>query len=360
MKKRLIGIWVVLLAGIACAQTYPFAPAICKRKVKVVRKYEVPALAGQTTVVEIPAMFSFAGATNEQVIESSEFKFSLPPDEKSIVSHELGMPRKMYRLVWKNPAAISIAVTQEMAIAMTARNKLCTQAKLPYDESVGQKFKWYLGKDKDGDMNPDNPSIAPVCEGILQGKRYAEEAVSGVCDWINDNIEFVSKTNYGSDQVMETKKGNCTSMSYLACAMLRKMGIPCDAVTAKFIESDSGHGFIEVYFPDAGWVFYDLSNWERGFKSPDCLLAAGWAYRIQPDPKRKFDWVDGYFSKERDMVKYQEPQTVTKKPLRAEPRKVDVQSVMVSHTPVPAGLSIRQEPLRNMIMDPNTSVPEIK
>jgi hypothetical protein len=31
-----------------------------------VRHYEVPAMAGQTSVVEIPAMFGFAGVTNEQ------------------------------------------------------------------------------------------------------------------------------------------------------------------------------------------------------------------------------------------------------------------------------------------------------
>jgi hypothetical protein len=350
----------LLLAGVAGAQTYLFTPSISKRKVKVVRKYEVMALAGQTSVVEIPAMFGFAGATNEQVIESSAFTFSILPDEKSIVCHELGMPRKMYRFVWKNPAAIGITITQEMAITLTARNKLCTQAKLPYSVQIHDKFKYYLEKSKDGDISPDHPAIASICTGILQGSRYAEEAVSGVCDWINDNIEFVSQTNYGSDKALESKQGNCTSMSYLACAMLRKMGIPCDTVSAKFIESDKGHGFIEVYFPDAGWVFYDLSNWERGFKSLDCLPTAGWAYRIQLDPKRKFDWVDGYFSKERDMTKYQEPQAVTKKAIRAEPRKADVRSVMVSHTPVPAGLSIRQEPLRNMTLDPNTLPPEIK
>lgn len=359
MKKRLIGIWVVMLIGIAGAATYPFTPAVSNRKLKVVRQYKVMAMAGQTTIVEIPAMFNFSGATNEQIIESSKFTFSVPPDETGVVSHELGAPRKMYRLVWKNPAAMGIDITQEMSVSMTARNKLCTQAKLPYDESVRKKFEWYLGKDKSGNINPDNSALGPICAGIGQGNRYAEETVSEVCDWINDNIEFVISAGGGSDKVLEKKQGNCVSMAYLACAMLRKLGVPCDAITAKFVTSERTHGFVEVYFPDAGWVFYDLSNWERGFRTLNTVIATGSAYRFGTDD-HKMEWVNGYFCKEWDTTKYQKPQPVTKKAIRNEPKTKNVMGVTVVHGPVPAGLPVRQEPLRNMILDPNTAVPEIK
>lgn len=349
----------VVLSAAGICETYSFTPALSKRKIKAVRKYDIMVTPNQPAIVEIPAMFSFAGATNEQVIESSSFTFSLPPDETSVVSHELGDTRKMYRLVWKKPAAGLIRITQDMDILMTARNKLCTQARLPYEESVRTKFARYLAKDEKGHINPTNPELEAVCAAILKKAPFAEDAVSGVCDWINENITFVSKTNYGSDKTLSTKQGNCMSMSYLACAMLRQMGIPCDEVSGKFVGSDSGHGYIEVYFPDAGWVFYDLSNWERGFKSLDCLMAVGWAYRVQNGVNKPFEWTEGFFFKEKDVLKYQEPRPNKTKAISAAPAAKEVMGVMVAHQPAPAKIPIRQEPLRNMILDANVLPPPV-
>jgi hypothetical protein len=363
MKYRMLFfvLGVGMLAGIAAAETYLFTPAISKRKMKVVRKYDIIVQPDQTNVVEIPAMFSFTGATNEQTIESSVFTFSIPPNEKSIVCHELSVPRKMYQLVWKKPAAIGITITQEMVVSMTARNKLCTQAKLPYPAAVREKFAYYLGKSEDGDINPENPVLVPVCKDIVSRCQYAEQVVCGVCDWVADNIERFKGKTYGADEALTSKRGNSYALADVACSMLRKIGIPCSEMSSKYVEgaTNFGYGFIEVYFPDAGWVFYDVAFPERGFKSLDSLIAAGWAYRVQNDSKKKFEWVDGFFCDEWDVMKYQEPQPVLKKAISNTPAKEDALSVMVMHGPVPKGLPIRQEPLRNLILDPNTLPPPI-
>jgi len=178
----------------------------------------------------------------------------------------------------------------------------------------------------------------------------AEEVVEQVCDWINDNVEFQSGTRYGSDEAFKMRKANCTAMSKLACAMLRKMQIPCDLVSGKFIEGKSGHSFIEVYFPDAGWVFYDLSNWERGFKSLDCLMTVGYSYRKHVQGE-KSEWVNGYFSQERTVGTYAEPQAIRKKAIRDYPEKKNVLGVRVAPMEPPDSIRIRKQSLRALILD---------
>ena len=93
-------------------------------------------------------------------------------------------------------------------------------------------------------------------------------------DRINENIKFKSGQD-SADIALKNKNGNCTAMSKVACIMLRKLGIPTEIVQAKFIGSEGGHSFVETYFPDAGWIFYDPSNITRRFLNADCLLTVG-------------------------------------------------------------------------------------
>ncbi len=360
MNTRAIGILVAVLVGVAGAETYLFTPSMSKRKIKVVRKYDIIVQPDQTNVVEIPAMFGFAGATNEQTIESSTFIFSIPPDRTEVKCRDYNTwSKKTYRLTWEKPTAITMEIIQEITVLLMARNKLCTQAKLPYSDAVHKKFTKYLGKDEKGDINPDNPALAVICKGILQNSQYTEQVVSGVCDWVADNIEWRKGEGWGVDKALEVRYGNSYALSKTACSMLRKMGIPCDMVDGTYVEG-SRYYYIEVYFPDAGWVFCDLACPERGFKSLDCVATASDDYCVQSDPKKEFEWTRGVFFDSWDISKYVEPEAVTKKTLRDTPTKKKAMSVMVAHIPVPANLPVRQEPLRNLMMDPNTLPPRVE
>jgi len=68
--------------------------------------------------------------------------------------------------------------------------------------------------------------------------------VAGVCDWIADQIQWVKGAGTSSDKALSARSGNSYAMSCLACAMLRKMKIPCDVVMSKYLGGESSYYFI--------------------------------------------------------------------------------------------------------------------
>lgn len=357
-SKTLLSIGFVSLftTRVASAETYGFRDREPRRKLNIVREYQIPVQKGTKTVAAIPALMSFWGATNEQVIKASEFYYSVKPDKIEITADDLGMPRRDYELTWNAPQVANITVRQKLVVELACRNTLYTAAKLPYPDEVSKCFAASLGPNEKEGINPDNPELAAICRQIQQKSRYAEDAVELVCDWINENIEFKIKSTSTSDQIFAQKQGSCTSMSKLACAMLRHMGIPAEVINAKFIGSDNAHTFIEAYFPDAGWVFYDLSNSERGHKSLDCLMTVGWAFRVKPPAEGR--WINGHFSMEKDMISFQKEPKLNRMALRQGPKGQEVVGVKVIKSKPSQYAKVRHLPISQIIL--NTAIPPSK
>ena len=265
-------------------------------------------------------------------------------------------------MTWDAPKSDKITVEQKIDVQLDYFNNLYTIAKLPYSEDVKKRFADSLKADLKEGIDPNNQELGAICEQIVNKSSDAESVVEGVCDWINENIKF-EKGDRTSNEALKQRQGSCTPMSRLACAMLRRIGIPAEMVEAKFIDSKNGHSFIEVYFPDAGWVFYDLSNWNRGFKSLDCLMTVGWAYKS--GTPGKMTWTDGYFCAEKDTLPFVDQSiTIVKHDRRPPQRNASYNSnrnssdrndniVGVRHISAepPPIVKPRQRPLRELIMD---------
>ena len=330
----------------AWAATYAPVKARDTRMLNIVRRYDIPVIPGQKNVAAIPAMLSFWGATNQQIILKSRFTYSVKPDRIRITVDNLGMKRRNYELTWNSPAVSKIVVTQKLLVKLHYDAVLYTSACLPYAPKVLAAYSANLRKTKT--INPDNPALVPICKKILARTKWSQEAVQLACDWINNHVTFQSGDAGSSDQTLLTRRGNCEAMSNLACAMLRKIGIPAAKVEVKFIGSDGGHAFIEAYFPDAGWVFYDPTNYLRGFESLDCLAATGWAYRVVN--ASGFHWHTGYFCQEKDVTRYGDRMRLVRYPMRRGP-KATVIGAHVWDDPTPANVKVRRESINAMIMD---------
>jgi len=357
MIKHSIGpyvfcVFLIFSAWNVSAETFALRDKSSQRKLRVVRHYDIVAQQGKPTVAALPALMSFWGETNWQLVKSSRFTYSEQPDKTEITSDDRGQPRRYYQMTWNAPKAGKITVEQTMDVELTCFSTLYTSAKLPYADGVLKRFSNSLGLDEKEGINPYNPDLKSICDLIVKKSRSAEEAVEGVCDWINENIKFV-KGKKTSDEALAQRQGSCTPMSCLACSMLRRIGIPAEMVSAKFIGSENGHSFIEVYFPDAGWVFYDLSNWNRGYKSLDCLMTVGWAYR-SGTPER-MHWTDGHFCTEKDAVPFSDRSETASRLIRKSPQGKKVCGVTVVAQQQPSSAKPRQRPLKELILD--TSIP---
>lgn len=134
-------------------------------------------------------------------------------------------------------------------------------------------MKPFLGPSKE--IQSDDPLIINLTRQVISGSKYQNEAVYKILRWINDNITYKldPKGPKTALDVLFEKRGYCVGYSNLAVAMLRSAGIPARNVHGIHIDSDSLlieneymplslkgvtlHRWIEVFYPDVGWVFSD-------------------------------------------------------------------------------------------------------
>jgi hypothetical protein len=335
-----------LSATTAFGPTYLPVKAGDMRRVQIVCQYDIPVTKGAKSVAAIPALMSFWGATNQQVILQSDFTYSIKPDRVAVVAlPRVNPPFRAYELTWDAPKAETVKVTQKLQVEISCSNVLATAAKLPYPKEVQEFYASALAKTED--INPDNPKLEAVAKLILAKSRYAVDAMELAATWVDENIKFKSKANGKSDTILADGLGNCTGMSKVLCALLRKMGIPAETVSARFI-GGSGHEFIEAYLPDAGWVFYDPSNMNHGFKSCDVLMLAGWGLWTFQGEERKVQ--EGEFLVAKDARPYEEPQ-LAQTPIRPYPKDKDVSGVRVIYQATPKTVKVRHLPLSMLIAD---------
>jgi len=335
-----------LSATTAFGPTYLPVKAGDTRKVQIVCQYDIRVTKGAKSVAAIPALMSFWGATNQQVILQSDFTYSIKPDRVAVVVlPRVNPPFKAYELTWEAPKADTVKVTQKLLVEISCGNVLATAAKLPYPKEVQEFYASALAKTED--INPDNPKLEAVAKLILSKSKYAADAMELAAIWVDENIKFKSMANGKSDTILADGLGNCTGMSKVACALLRKIGIPAETVSARFI-GGNGHEFIEAYLPDAGWVFYDPSNMNHGFKSCDVLMLAGWGLWTFQGEERKVQ--EGEFLVAKDVRPYEDPQ-LAQTPIRPSPKDKTIAGVRVIYQATPKTVKVRHLPLSMLVAD---------
>lgn len=336
----------------ARANTTALIKPWCQRELHLVRHYEINAVPGKPAMAIVPAVIPVYGETNWQVVKSSHFSFSEPPNSSkaSTGTDKFGVPHHDYQINWNSARSPRISIDQTLDVELTWFSTLYSSATLPYDAATQQRYAAYLAADPRGGINPDSPQVAHICSQILEHAPSAAKAVEGVCDWIADHIDLDVQTGrQTSDETLARRNGDCEPVSILACALLRHMGIPCDTVQAKFVETPRKNEFIEVYFPDAGWVFYDISDSNLGFKNTDSVLAVGWGF--YGGPADHVDWQEGNFCVENDAVPFWTKSEASMGVLNPLPEHRFFSSVKLSSSRPPANAKIRRRPLREILLD---------
>ncbi len=123
--------------------------------------------------------------------------------------------------------------------------------------------------------------IRNQAEELAQGETDLYKLTFNIGEWIKENIEYdlstlTQEAVQTSSWVLENKVGVCDELTNLYISILRSLGIPARFVAGQAYtnldESFGNHGWAEVYFPDYGWIPFDVTYSQLGWVDPTHII----------------------------------------------------------------------------------------
>lgn len=153
------------------------------------------------------------------------------------------------------------------------------KTRVPYPVASGSLpfgVAGYLAPEQDRQSN--DPALMRLAREIARESRFAHEAANAILSWIADNITFDASITVPGDALssLRFRKAFCVGYSNLAVAMLRAAGIPARVAHGYLppgyewgfskeywgvkVNDGGYHAYIEIFYPDIGWVFSDAEH----------------------------------------------------------------------------------------------------
>jgi hypothetical protein len=217
---------------------------------------------------------SFDSPTYSQKIKDLSLHFSPEPSKRKDRTDIRG--NKVLDVTWKTP--MKAATT---TIRMTALNNLNLQTlktRAPFPLSRFPKHvKVYLKSTQQ--VNVNNQEIREKARALTVSSSTEFDAVQRVLTWVVDHMQYIlTPKSFDAIYAFQNGRGNCQNYSHLSAALLRAVGIPVKIVNGITLKqpydikigdntltmkmAQGRHSWIEVYFPDLGWVTFDPQGTE--------------------------------------------------------------------------------------------------
>jgi len=217
---------------------------------------------------------SFTSPTFNQRITGFKLTFSQRPTTRENDVDQRG--NKITRAIWKNPKGEIISSITLTALNSTRLQPLRTRAPFP-PAPIARDVRPYLTATKQ--VPSKDSRIVAKAKQVTASAKTEFDAVQQILTWVVDHMHYVlTPQSYNAMYSFKTGKGNCQNYSHLAAALMRAVGIPArivNGVTLKKsydVKTGGGvftlrmaqgrHSWIEVYFPDLGWVPFDPQQME--------------------------------------------------------------------------------------------------
>jgi transglutaminase-like putative cysteine protease len=105
----------------------------------------------------------------------------------------------------------------------------------------------------------NDPAIVSQAQALVVGAQTEAQAVVAILDWVRANIsyDYTFQLPVDAVSVYRNRSGVCAGFSNLAVALLRAVGVPARqqvGCALWALPSGGGHAWIEVFYPDVGWV----------------------------------------------------------------------------------------------------------
>lgn len=232
--------------------------------------------AGETQYIKLSFVTpqSFQSPTYNQSITDFDLNFDPPPSSKKNETDKRG--NAILRTEWKNPnRPVDVSMTFT-AQTRTDLKPLESSAAYPLTD-VPSDMQDYLRPTRQ--VQSDHPDIQAKAKALVRDVKTEFDAVQRILTWVVDHMRYVTPPRqYDAMYSFESGKGNCQNYSHLSAALMRTAGIPVrivNGVTLKepyAIKTSGGeftfkmgqgrHSWIEVWFPDLGWVPFDPQQTE--------------------------------------------------------------------------------------------------
>jgi transglutaminase-like putative cysteine protease len=215
---------------------------------------------------------SFDSPTYKQKITNFKISFTPEPQKKTTTTDERGNTTIL--ATWTNvPSTIDAVVAFD---AQTNTGLEAIESKAPFPVAViPPNLKVYLQTSEQ--VQTDDPSIRELALKLTGSAKTQFDAVQKVVSYVVDHVRYVNPpAQYDALYALRTGKGNCQNYSHLTAALLRSVGVPVRIVngvtmnkpfdvtwvkgTLTFKMGQGRHSWVEVWFPDLGWVPYDPQN----------------------------------------------------------------------------------------------------
>jgi len=212
---------------------------------------------------------SFESITYSQYISDFNIRFTAKPEEKKEWIDKRG--NKVIDYAWMNPRKAFEVIITFKAENLVALKDVVSKATFPLGK-LSDEMQTYLIATK---MVPaDVKTIRNLSTEIVDGAQTEYEAVHNILAWVIDHVNYVlDPEEFNAMYSLRTGRGNCQNFSHLTAALLRAQGIPTRIVNGITLKepyditmenriltlnmAQGRHSWIEVYFPDLGWMPFD-------------------------------------------------------------------------------------------------------
>jgi transglutaminase-like putative cysteine protease len=225
----------------------------------------------QTVTVDLTYVIpqSFQSPTFNQEISELKFTFTLDPAKKDETVDPYG--NKIVKYSWLNPRTSFQAGVEFLTNNEVSFKKLETTAPFPLINLNADFNKYLSGSEQ---VPVDNSEIKARAAELVKNSKTEFEAVQNILSWVIDHMQYVlTPPEYDALYSLHSGKGNCQNYSHLAAALMRASGIPARIVNGITLKepydirvgnqiltlnmAQGRHSWIEVYFPDLGWMPFD-------------------------------------------------------------------------------------------------------
>lgn len=218
--------------------------------------------------VALPAKFANRGVTQEV----NSFSMKVDPEPSRVEEDTDSYGNNFRKIVWnrlKRDAAVRIEFEARIKSELSA---MTSRTPFPL-KGLAQKDALFLRST--AMVQATKTDIIELSKTLTNGAVTEYQAVSSILNFVADNIKYAyNPQKYDAYYTLANRSGNCQNFAHLSMALLRAAGIPARIVGGISLKDQwkvpidsensvvqgmgqGGHAWMEIYFPDLGWLSYD-------------------------------------------------------------------------------------------------------